>query len=615
MIIKYDDSYVFLPGVTDCIEPTLTVESNKAGKLSFSLLQSHPLYSSIGKLKCLVEVLDDDGNTIFKGRAIDNEIGFYLDNEVTVEGKLACLNDSIHRPDSYSGTVCGFLSKILTNHNASVSNDQKILLGNVSTNFDSNDYIIREWSNHETSWDLVKKRLIDALGGYLIMRYTANGDYLDYKSSTDLITASTQHIEFGVNLMDLNRFMDATETYTACIPLGAEIVNIEYGQASYTAENPPSWRENTFYKFVGGAYVALSGQDEFNTMVANNQALYTITVRENTGARVDISTVDDEQRTPPKVAGNDYLLANQSLIDAYGIIYAPIKETTWDDVHSVNLLYSKAKSWLDNQGALIGNKIDIKFADLSKLGENMDEINIHDRVIVKSAPHGVDSTGSPYIVEKISYKIDALESSFITIGNEYLTIADQIAEKSKSIDDAVKTIDNIEIDVENKANKTYVDELVRTSESSIMTYADSIETRVRTTEEAIYGNDNVIGINDSISELRQTASDMTLEFSEVNRKIDEQGETVEKVNAVFDFSANGLEIGREGSTSTMLLDNDSLEFKVNQTTVADFTNDHVWAKNFKTDNQVGFFGQWAIRKGETVSGVGDNLDDMWIGGN
>lgn len=613
MIIKYDNNYVFFPDTTDCIDPKLDIEANKAGKLTFSLLESHELYQSISKLKCLFDVLDDDGSTIFRGRAIDSEMGFYLENEITVEGKLACLNDSVHRPDKYSGTVSGFLSKILENHNAQVSNGQKILLGNVSTNLDANDYIIREWKNHESSWDLVNKRLVGELGGYLIMRYTANGDYLDYKSSADLVTASTQHIEFGVNLMDLSRFIDATDIYTACIPLGAEIINIEYGQTSYTADNPPTWKEDTFYKFDSGAYVPLSGQDEFNTMVANSSALYTVTKSENTGKRVDVTTVDDANRTPPKVLGTDYVLATQSMIDAYGIIYAPVKDTTWDDVGAVSNLYNKAKNWLDNQGVMLSNKIDITFADLSKLGVNTDEISIHDRVIVKSTPHGVDSSGSPYLVEKISYKLDAPETSSITIGNEYLTLADSISKQNKDIDNAIKEIEKIEVDVSNKAETEYVNEVVRNSETSIMTYADSIEARVRTTEETLSGNGTTIGLVDSVSSLKQTSENFSVEFTRVNEQISEHGETIDKVNAVFDFSTDGLEIGREGSTSTMLLDNDSLEFKVNQATVAEFTNDHMWVRNVDTDNQIGFFDQWAIRKGVTVSGVGENLNDMWIG--
>lgn len=77
----------------------------------------------------------------------------------------------------------------------------------------------------ETTWNLIKSRLLDKLGGFLVLRYEDDGDYLDWIA--EITTTAEQKVEFGENLLDLSLFIDATSTYTACIPYGA---NDEEGQ-------------------------------------------------------------------------------------------------------------------------------------------------------------------------------------------------------------------------------------------------------------------------------------------------------------------------------------------------------------------------------------------------
>lgn len=60
-----------------------------------------------------------------------------------------------------------------------------------------------------------------SLGGHIRVRYEADGDYIDWLA--DYETVSRQGIEFAKNMIDLSSETDATETYTAIRPTGAEV--------------------------------------------------------------------------------------------------------------------------------------------------------------------------------------------------------------------------------------------------------------------------------------------------------------------------------------------------------------------------------------------------------
>lgn len=73
------------------------------------------------------------------------------------------------------------------------------------------------------------------------------------------------------------------------------------------------------------------------------------------------------------------------------------------------------------------------------------------------------------------------------------------------------------------------------------------------------------------SSITQTAEDIRIEFGkeidDLEDRVETNEETVGQVNTYFKFSADNLQIGKDGSEMIMELDNDSLEFKANSTVV------------------------------------------------
>lgn len=203
--------------------PSLEIELNKTGSFTFTVYSDHPRYSLIQKLKSIITVYQDD-YLLFRGRVLDDEIGFYNEKHISCEGDMSFLLDSIQRPYDFTGSITDYLALLLNSHNAQVDTEKQFTLGNVTVT-DPNDYIVRASSDYPNTWDELNKKLIELLGGYLIVRHEGNVNYLDYLAEINLL--SPQKIELGKNLLDLKRIRKGGDIATVIIPLGAKLKDEE----------------------------------------------------------------------------------------------------------------------------------------------------------------------------------------------------------------------------------------------------------------------------------------------------------------------------------------------------------------------------------------------------
>lgn len=203
--------------------PSLDLELNKTGSFSFTLYPDHPYYGSIQKLKSIITVYQED-YLLFRGRVLDDEIGFYNERKVTCEGELAFLLDSIKRPYDFTGSVAEYLELLLESHNAQVDETKRFALGNVTVT-DPNDYIVRSNIDYTDTWKEMNDKLLTLLGGFLSVRHADGVAYLDYLA--DFALLSPQKIEFGKNLLDQKRIIKGADVATVVIPLGAKLKDAE----------------------------------------------------------------------------------------------------------------------------------------------------------------------------------------------------------------------------------------------------------------------------------------------------------------------------------------------------------------------------------------------------
>lgn len=129
--------------------------------------------------------------------------------------------------------------------------------------------------------------------------------------------------------------------------------------------------------------------------------------------------------------------------------------------------------------------------------------------------------------------------------------------------------------------------------------------------------------NNAMSELsnKASASDVVNLSNEVGKQasaIASQGETIEDVRAYMTFNSDGLYVGKSSDAIKTRMSPDSFSIVTgeigSESELAKFTQNALEVRNVETDNEVGFFDDWAIRKGNYISGKGYNLNDMWIGG-
>lgn len=203
--------------------PSLELELNKTGSFSFAIYPDHPYYGQIQKLKSVITVYQGD-YLLFRGRVLDAESGFYNEQQITCEGELAFLLDSVQRPYDYTGTIAGYLNLLIDNHNAQVEESKWFTVGNVTVT-DPNDYIVRSNIDYVNTWEEMQKKLPDLLGGYITIRHEGYINYIDYLQDFTLL--SPQKITFGKNLLDLKRTRKGGDIATALIPLGAKLKDEE----------------------------------------------------------------------------------------------------------------------------------------------------------------------------------------------------------------------------------------------------------------------------------------------------------------------------------------------------------------------------------------------------
>ncbi len=220
--IKNGDNTIYDPRnpYLKLIDPKLVLEDNAAGQLTFKIYNSNLNYNTIKKLYPILAVVRN-GKVIFKGRVVSDKKDFYNGKSIEAEGKLAFFNDSCLEPFSFSGTPFELFRMIIENHNSQVKKWQQFKVGTVTV-VDANDYIVRSSESILNSWEALKSRCFQSsLGGHIRIRYESDGDYIDWLSDYEAV--SKQGIEFAKNMIDLSSETDATETYTAIRPVGAEV--------------------------------------------------------------------------------------------------------------------------------------------------------------------------------------------------------------------------------------------------------------------------------------------------------------------------------------------------------------------------------------------------------
>ena len=329
---------------------------------------------------------------------------------------------------------------------------------------------------------------------------------MDYVS--DFALTNTQQITFGENLLDITNKSDASETYSAILPLGAQV-----------------------------------GEDEGTK--------YTLT----------LESLPDGDLTDDLVKSGKFIYS-RSACAQYGWICVPIKEATWEDVTDANNLKTKAMAYLSGNAMLLSSTITVKAADLSFTDDQIQSFRIYRNIIVNSPVHGV--TGAQYQLTQLDIDMLKPQNTKITIGDTIRTLTDLNDRQQSTVIERVEKVGQLTDAVEKNVVESIQQQLI-VQETSVTTACSemilaALEQYVRTGEYsefketmeaqlAIMADEIVMNFASTTQSITDVDSDLQAKFTQLHKRIS--------------FSENGISIGAGEKAMTLEIDNDMIKFKKN----------------------------------------------------
>lgn len=309
------------------INAKLSLEANKTNSFQFNIYSNHRYFDKIKKMSSIIKVYKKD-ELIFRGRIFEDSQGFNKSKKVDCEGELAFLLDSIYRPYDLTNqkvSLKQFIIDLINNHNNQVKDFQKIKIGVIDVE-DANEKVNFSSETDTKTWKVFEEKIIPTYGGYIYLTHDKD-DMPIFNYYKELPHTSSQKIEYGVNLLDINNLISAKDLATACIPRGAKLKDSNGNETSQ---------------------------------------------------RLDIKSVNH---------GQDCLI-NEEKASEFGIIYADPNLFTFNDVTVASHLLTKATQLLDNCIKL-SQTIEIK-ANYLSAETNINDFRFLYYVYVISLKHGIN---------------------------------------------------------------------------------------------------------------------------------------------------------------------------------------------------------------------------------
>lgn len=517
--------------------PILSQEVNCVDEFKFTIYPDHPYFENISKLSSLVTVYRD-GSLFFKGRVIALEYGFHNEKKVTCEGTLAFLLDTIIRPFDFpndtqfeglnydeDNVIEYFLNWILKCHNEQAKDFQKIRPGTVTVT-DPNNYIARSNIEYLSCFEVIKSRLLDTHGGFLVIRDDDGENVLDYiedftrnglKSGNKLVC--TQKIEFGENLIDLVQESDASNIKTGIIPLGARLEDDEGTQT-----------------------------DEYLT----------------------IADLPDGVLSEGIIKTGDHII-NTTLSEEYGAIYETVK---FEDVKIAENLQSKALSYIADSVKL-KNSITIKAIDLKLTNEQIGAFTLGQYVRCLSSPHGIDDL---YLLQKIEIDMKNPQNTTISLDHSVLSFTDKVLENKRYTDNIITRVDRVERGYINGGNvRDIANETVENSsafeQNSKAIMSQVAELYTKATDFETYKSD-------ISTQFTQTNEDFTYQFNTlietINNLDSNSASQFNNIIRYIRFVDGNIILGEVNNDLMLKISNDKISFLQNGIEVAYMTDNKLY---------------------------------------
>lgn len=306
---------------------------NTIDSFQFTMLPSNAGFNEIYDYTTLVTVYNTNrARYEFYGRALYSEDEMSdsgdIKKDVICENFLSFFCDSQQEyVEEQNWTVNGLLEHIINTHNSQMESHKQFTIGEVTVT-DPNDNLYCG-IQRENTWDTLKKKLINTLGGEFRFRVVDGMLYLDYL--VEIGGLSQTKIEMSKNMKSIVREKDPSEIVTRLVPLGCKLKTVD---------------------------------DEGNET--------------ETEYRLDVSEVND---------GKKYI-DDETAIALYGIRVGIVE---YDDVTVASTLLAKGRDWLEKNNK-IQVSYNITALDLSLIGLEIDDFDVCNYHVVDNPLLGINDT-------------------------------------------------------------------------------------------------------------------------------------------------------------------------------------------------------------------------------
>ena len=337
-------------------------------------------------------------------------------------------------------------------------------------------------------------------------------------------------------------------------------------------------------------------------------------------ACLPLGAKDDQTKeyvTIESVNDGSKVLINTTAAQQYGIIYAPVEETTWEDVTEPSNLWVRATNWIQTKSARSVQEINLTGFDLSTLGVDVTSLDWLDAVRVTTADFE-----DTFILKSVNRRLDDVASVEITIGDTRTSLTGAGASRDSQTAQRIETIE---------ANYTTTGEVVSIAQeeirndTSIIQQAESIiatalaeylrTSDFETFEEQIRSEFQIQydQISAEFSSTVQTVSELsgsvTSQFATISNYIrflaaivDEHGDVVQNGGVVIGQSNSDIKLKLENEILYFFTGNEGLVSKDNA--IAYFESGKLYVNEVQIQKiSIGLPGQFMYF---SVIGSGDN---------
>ena len=233
--ILYDNDFLFDPFDDSRVvyNASITNNVNAASYLDFTVTSAHPMYDKIEERSGIITVYWDN-EELFQGQITKIELDLDGNKTVACSSALDWLREVQLRPYSTDEAECkeyefpldkapegldGYFQWVIDQYNATNLDDRRFDIDvNQANGLTSKNHVYFASTSPQTVADAIESNILDAYGGYLVLRYVDHRLVLDLYS--DIHEMNPQIIDFAENILDITKTEDTNDQYTAVLPLG-----------------------------------------------------------------------------------------------------------------------------------------------------------------------------------------------------------------------------------------------------------------------------------------------------------------------------------------------------------------------------------------------------------